>query len=677
MNDVALICTRGFADVLTLARQNRADPYALHVPASPWLEVLPPAWRIEVRGRMDAMGNEAEPLDEKDIDGVIAALTALAALPQAPRAIAISLLFSHLNPVHEETLRARIAQQFPQLRVVCSHKVRPVSGEYERTVATLESLGVSLPANAMAASISDPRSALAQELEDIANQMQQRLVDEAVSTVVREAMDCAAAIFLPDGRMIAQARTLPLLLGSLTPAVAGLLESFPSSAMDEGSGYLVNDPWHGGTHLPDFTLMRPVLLGEKVVALVACVLHHQDVGGIAPGSVPTNATNILQEGLRIPPIQLYRAGEAHPRVLRMLCANSRMPDNLAGDLRAQWLCLEQGARMLAPLVARDAESFAAGAETVLAQSEAATRAALRAAPDGEYTFGDALDGDGVTPDAVPLKVRIIKQGDTATLDLSECAPQTAGPINASRGAVWAAVTYFARMLAPQAASNDGCTAPIRLITRTGTIVDPAFPAAVNARTNLVKLLANAFMGAWANALPTQMPAPNAAEVVVLSLGGTRNDGSTWLFTEIIASAAGGAPWGAGGSGVSTDVGNARNTPAEAVEAQAPIRVESVAIRRNSGGAGRHRGGDGVMRAYKLLEGSASISYRGERHGIAPQGAAGGLPGACAAARIERANGRIEHLPAKARVQWQAGDRLVIETAGAGGWGSTAGMETPA
>jgi N-methylhydantoinase B len=215
------------------------------------------------------------------------------------------------------------------------------------------------------------------------------------------------------------------------------------------------------------------------------------------------------------------------------------------------------------------------------------------------------------------------------------------------------------------------------VTRPGTIVDPAFPAAVNARTNLVKLLANALMGAWAQALPSQMPAPNAGEVVVLSLGGQWPDGSPWLFTEIIASAAGGAPWGPGGSGVSTDVGNARNTPVERIEAQAPLRVERVAIRVGSGGTGRHPGGDGVVRAYRLLHGEGTISYRGERHNLAPQGAAGGLPGRCAAARIERSDGHIDHLPAKARATWQAGDRLVIETAGAGGWGTAVGTETPA
>jgi N-methylhydantoinase B len=235
--------------------------------------------------------------------------------------------------------------------------------------------------------------------------------------------------------------------------------------------------------------------------------------------------------------------------------------------------------------------------------------------------------------------------------------------------VWAAVSYFARMLAPQAASNDGCTRPITLVTAPRTIVDPAFPAALNARTNLVKLLANALIGAWAQARPGHVPAPNAGEAVVLSLGGTRGDGRSWLFTEIIASAAGGAPWGPGGTGVSTDVGNTRNTPAEVIESQAPLRMERVAIRRGSGGAGRHRGGDGVLRAYRLLDGTGSISYRGERHSIAPQGAAGGQPGACATARIERADGSVDVLPAKARAEWHAGDLLVIETAGAGGWGA--------
>lgn len=660
--DVVLICTEGFSDVMTLARQHRADPYMLHVPASPWPQLLPAQWRIEATGRIDAQGIEVQPL------GLDAVLQALAGLPRPPRAVAISLLFAHRNPAHELALAQCLRAHWPDLRIACSHDHPvPEGGEYERTRATLASLGLVLPAQQQPTAPRQGDDALPLQLEELANRMQQRLVHEAVSSVVREAMDCAAAIFLPDGRLVAQARTLPLLLGSLSPAVKGLLAAFACERMRDGDGYLLNDPWHGGTHLPDMTLMRPVVVDGRVVALVACMLHHQDVGGIAPGSVPTHATSIQQEGLRVPPVQLYAGAQVDVSLLRLLCANSRMPENLQGDLRAQWLALSQGADELAALWQAE-PSMHARCEQALRSAEAAARAALRAAPDGEYLFEDALDGDGLSPEPVRVVVRILKQGDHATLDLSECADQTQGPVNASRAAVQAAVAYFAHMLAPQAPCNDGSVAVLSLRTRAGSIVDPALPAAVNARTNLVKLLANALMGAWSQALPAQMPAPNAAEVVVLSLGGTQPDGRPWLLTEIIASAAGGAPWGAGGSGVSTDVGNARNTPAEVIEAQAPLRVERVAVRARSGGNGTHRGGDGVLRIYRLLHGSGSISYRGERHQIAPQGAAGGAPGACAAARILRANGEVEHLSAKARAQWQAGDRLVIETAGGGGWG---------
>lgn len=669
MSDIVLICTYGFVDVLTLARQNRPDPYALHVPASPWIRTLPEGRRLAVKGRIDSQGIEVEPLD------VAGMVDALSALPQPPSAIAICLLFAHRNPMHERTLAQAILQLWPKIRTVCSHTVRPEAGEYERTLATVQALGLDVPTRQTVPPPGKP-SGFAQALEAIADRMQRRLVEEAVSSVVREAMDCATAIFLPDGRLVAQARTLPLLLGSLSPAVRGMLQVFPTTAMAEGDGFLLNDPWHGGTHLPDITLLRAVRVDGEVHALVACVLHHQDVGGIAPGSVPTHATSIQQEGLRIPPTQLYRGGVLDDALLRLLCANSRMPDNLAGDLRAQWLCLGQGADEMAPLIAGQ-PGFARQCADALDASEAVTRAALAAAPDGDYDFEDALDGDGLSAAPVPVMVRLVKRGNLATLDLTGCAAQTLGPVNASCGAVQAAVSYFARMIAPQAFSNDGCTAAIQVVTRPGTIVDPAFPAAVNARTNLVKLLANAFLGAWSKALPAQMPAPNAGEVVVLSLGGQWSDGRAWLLTEIIASAAGGAPWGPGGSGMSTDVGNARSTPAEVLEAQAPLRVECVAVRAGSGGAGRYRGGDGVVRIYRLLQGSSSISYRGERHCIAPQGAAGGEPGTPAAARIERADGRVEHLPAKARAQWSAGDRLVIETAGAGGWGTVERLGTRA
>ena len=678
MPTVALICTTGFADVLTLGRQNRADPYALHVGPSPWETLLPAAWRVEVDGRLDACGQEVMPLRLAAAEagaGIDSLDAGLDALPHRPAAYAVCLLHGHAHPAHEQRVRDHLRARDPACRVVCSHELTlgPEAGEFEWTRATVEAAGLAgpaLPAGVPAipqSTAAEPWCPWAQALEALCDDMQATLVREAVSSVVREAMDCAAAFFLPDGRLAAQARSLPLLLGSLQPAVTGLLAQHPAARMAPGDGYLSNDPWSGGTHLPDFVLLRPAFVQGRLRGLLACILHHQDVGGITPGSVPTDATSIHHEGLRVPPLRLFRDGAIAPDLERLLAANSRRPAQLLGDLAAQWTALARGEAALADAVARFGERFDALADEALAAAEQATRAALRAAPDGEAVWRDALDGDGLDPAPVAVEVRLRKQGTALAIDLRGCAPQTRGPVNASRGAVFAAVSHLAHALAPQAPRNGGATVPLELECTAGSIVDPAPGAAVNARTNLVKLLANAMLGAWSRLLPRQMPAPNAGVAVVLSLSGEA-EGSPWVYTEIIASAAGGAPWGPGGSGVSTDVGNARNTPAEVIERQAPLRVERVGLHQGSGGAGRHAGGCGVERAYRLLRGQGLVSYRGERHTVPAQGAAGGSPGRTGAAWIERADGRRTELPAKARASWAAGDLLVIRTAGAGGWG---------
>lgn len=671
MSTVALICTEGFADVLTLGRQNRADPYATHVGPSPWERLLPSPWRVEVAGRVDALGQEAAPPDLVALDA------AVAALPSAPDRFAVCLLHGHAHPAQEQKVRAHLLRNYPAAGLVCSHELSlpETAGEFEWTVATLAAAGIVAPPAAgvpdgpsqPGVAAAEPWAAFAQALEALSNAMQARLVELAVSSVVREAMDCAAAVFLPDGRMVAQARSLPLLLGSLSPAVQGILKACPAAGMQPADGYLSNDPWSGCTHLPDFVLVRPVFVTGRLRALVACILHHQDIGGIAPGSLPTNATTIHEEGLRIPPVRLFAQGRIDESLTAVLQASSRMPANLRGDLGAQWQALESGAAALENFIEQQGRDFEPLAEAALQAAANATSNALLAAPDGDYHFSDALDGDGLSREPVVVDVVLQKRGGGLTIDLSDCASQARGPINASKGAVWAAVTYFARMLAPAAPSNGGCTSHITLVTRAGSIVDPAPGAAVNARTNLVKMLANALLGAWAQAMPHNMPAPNAGVAVVLNLSG-EVEGKRWMFTEIIASAAGGAPWGAGGSGVSTDVGNARNTPAEVIEREAPIRVERVSLHEGSGGLGRHAGGCGVTRAYRLLAGEARISYRGERHTIAAQGAAGGAPGRNGTAWIELASGGRVVLDAKARAEWHKGDLLVIQTAGAGGWG---------
>ncbi|MET1116548.1 MAG: hydantoinase B/oxoprolinase family protein [Comamonas sp.] len=665
MKRVALICNRGFSDLLVLGRQNRPDPYALCTPQSPWTQWLPAGRRLEVDARIDAAGLEVQPLD---LDALLAQLAPLA--PQLD-AVAVCLLFSWRNPAHERAIAQALAQHFPALEVRLSHEFGELHTEYERTLQTVLALTGPLapaPATRPAAPASGA-PALAEQLGRIANGMQAVLVEQAVSSIAREAMDCAAAIFLPDGRLISQARSLPLLLGSLSPAVRGLLAVYPAAAMREGDGFILNDPWSGGTHLPDITLVRPVFHAGRLAALLACILHHQDVGGTAAGSLPSNATHIHQEGIIIPPLRLYQDNAIAPDILRLLQANSRTPDNLRGDLAAQWQALVTSEPPLQALLEQTGDGFEAQCAQLLAASAALTRAAIAQLPEGEYGYADALDGDGVVPDQIRIAVRLTVRGGEIEVDLSGCADQCVGPANASRGAVQAAITYFARILAPHSGSDEGCLDAIRVRHRPGSLVDPQYPAAVNARTNLLKILVNAMLGALAQADAARFPAPNAGSAVVLSMAGKRADGRPWMYTEIIAAGAGGTPTGAGAAGVSTDISNARNTPAEVLEGQAPLRVETVAVRAGSGGAGQHRGGDGVLRRYRLLEGTAQLSYRGERHSIAPQGVLGGAPGQCAQALIERAGGETLALSAKSTATLAAGDCLQIATAGAGGWGA--------
>jgi N-methylhydantoinase B len=502
-------------------------------------------------------------------------------------------------------------------------------------------------------------------LQGLADRMQDSLLAAALSPVASEGMDCAAALFLPDGRVLAQARSLPLLLGGMIPAIAGMLEHFPTAPMRDGDGFLTNDPWSGGTHLPDLIVMRPVMAEDQVVALAATILHHQDVGGFAPGSVPTDSRSIFQEGLRLPPLRWRADGVEDAGIAAILGANSRTPDMLRADLGAQWAAVSLAARELAELIAASgADAFAAAAETLIVQARAQLAAALAALPESEATAEEALEGDGITPDPVPIRVTLRRvAGPRLVVDFAGTAPQTAGPVNAAASGLLAAGFALLRRIAPEAPANHGLLELLDLRLPEGSVVNPRFPAAVNARTATVKLATNALFAALGKLSAKPQAAPNAGVAVVLSFAG-----KGWMLTEILAGGAGGGPDGPGLHAISADVSNARNLPVETLEAIAPIRVETAERRRGSGGAGRMPGGDGLRRIYLLLHGAAEVSYRGERHLAGAPGAQGGGAAAPAAARIEHADGRVTHLPSKARFTWRAGERFIIETAGGGGWG---------
>ncbi|MGV3571864.1 MAG: hydantoinase B/oxoprolinase family protein [Ramlibacter sp.] len=342
-------------------------------------------------------------------------------------------------------------------------------------------------------------------LDAVADSMREALLTRSTSPMAGQAGLCAAAVFLPDGRLVAAGRgPQPLLAGSLPVAVYGILGEFAPAAMEPGDGYICNDPWRGGSRLPEVVLLRPVFADGAVQAFVACILHHQDVGGMTPGSLPPAATSVHQEGLRIPPLRLFRQGQTDAALFRLLCTNSRTPDPLAADMRTQWSVLLAADEAI-QLVLDDVEGFRQQCEVAIAEAEGAVRAALRAVPDGDYRFAAAREE---VPGGEPLRVPVLlrKQGDRLVVDLTGCAAQSTGPGNASRGAVWSAIADFARALAPDAAGNAGCTAPLQLRSAPGTIVDPAFPAAVNGSAPVIELLSEALHGAWAQAQRTGAPA---------------------------------------------------------------------------------------------------------------------------------------------------------------------------
>lgn len=705
---VALVTNHGFSDVLTLARQNRGDLYA----GQPKLERLVKSprrrWRYELAGRIDAAGREVQPLDDAELASVAARIA-----DTEVEAVAVCGLFAHLNPKHELRIGEVLRRALPGRTVVLSHQVDARPREYERMAATMLMAEGRTRADELAEvrpRASDEIDALAHALQAVTDRMQSRLMQSARSTIAREAGDCAAALFTPDGKLVAQARWLPLLLGSLINAVHAVLAKFPVARMLAGDAFLLNDPWDGGSHLPDLTLVVPLFdeataakgrtVGARVIALAAVSLHHQDVGGLTPGSVPPHATSVFEEGLRVPVVQSHRGGVLDATLRALLLANSRTPQHLEADLEAQWVAAELAAREVRALAAGGAppdvrpdakphakphalthpqprlqphlqphpQPFTERCAALLARTEQMTRAALLRAPDGRYEWVDRLDSDGVDDHPVFLQLALVKRGDTVAIDFTGSAPQTRGPVNASAASMMSAALFFMRTLAPEAPNNGGCLAPLTLVLPEGSVVNPRFPAAVNARTATVKLAANALLAAWGQEAAPVTAAAHAGVAAVISVGGEDDVGKPFHFTEIIASGAGASARGRGEGAVSTDVGNARNTPVEVLEALAPVRVEAYELRRGSGGPGAYRGGDGVRRACRLLQGHAVLTYRGERHHSQAPGCVGGGSGASSAARVLRADGRVETLGSRARVALQAGDTWVIETAGGGGWG---------
>ena len=502
----------------------------------------------------------------------------------------------------------------------------------------------------------------------ICDEMGAVLRKSAYSVNIKERRDYSCAVYDADGQTVAMGDHMPVHLGAMPDSVRQVRRDLE---LGPGDVAIVNDPFRGGTHLPDITAVSAVFLrGEtKPRFFLANRAHHSDVGGMSPGSMPL-ATEIYQEGIRIPPVHLVRGGHMDPQMLGLILANVRTPVEREGDIRAQISSLARGRERLVRTVARyGAARVEANLAELMAYSERMMRARLQQIPAGIYKFADYLDSDGITPKRIRIAVTVTIGARSATVDLSGSAPQVAGSVNANHSIAVAATTYaFRCLLGEDVPFNEGLMRPIRIVNPEGLVTNarpPAAMAAGNVETS--QRITDVVLGALSRAVPDAIPAASSGTMNNLSFGGRdpiRN--RPFAYYETIAGGMGASVRGPGQSAVHTHMTNSLNTPVEAFEHQFPVRVRAYRVRRGSGGKGRHCGGDGVVKELEFLAG-AEVTILSDRRARGPYGLAGGDPGQPGINWLERA-GRRRKVGAKARFQVLCGDILGIETPGGGGVG---------
>ena len=509
-------------------------------------------------------------------------------------------------------------------------------------------------------------------LAAVAEEMNADLVRTAYSPNIKERRDCSSAVFDPQGELVAQAESIPVHLGAMPFSVAAVLRAIGD--WEPGDVAVLNDPYCGGAHLPDITFVAPVFWGETLVGFVANRAHHADVGGMAPGSLPSSAREIYQEGLRIPPLLLWRRGELNREVLDLIVANVRTPHERLGDLRAQYASCQTGIRRLQELAGRHGEKLLwAGMGAIVDYAERRMRAALAQLPPGTAEFVDYLDDDGIGTEPLPIRARVTVGSGRIEVDFAGTAPQAAGPVNAVFAVTASAVYYTVRAVAdPTIPPNAGCYRPIAIQAPEGSLVNPRPPAAVgggNLETS--QRIVDVLLGALAQLVPERVVAACQGTMNNVALGGLDpRTGKPYAFYETIAGGLGARPFADGIDGVHSHMTNTLNTPIEALELAYPLRVLCYEFVPGSGGPGKYRGGLGLRRDLTPLGHVARVSLLTDRRRTRPYGLAGGQPGAPGKNLLIREGKEIE-LPGKLTLELHPGEVLSIRTPGGGGYGDPA------
>jgi N-methylhydantoinase B len=527
----------------------------------------------------------------------------------------------------------------------------------------------------------------------IAEEMGAALRRTAFSPNIKERRDYSCAAFDADGQVIAMGDHMPVHLGSMPMSVRAAINHCEkqNSPFASGDVVMLNDPFRGGTHLPDITLVAPVyiapgssrprsLQAQHPHFYVASRAHHADVGGAYAGSMGL-CREIYQEGFRIPPVKLVRGGQIDKDILALLLTNVRTPEEREGDLGAQIAACHTGATRLQEICSRyELERAQRAARDLLDYSEEMMRAFLSGVPHGSYQSEDFLDNDGISDKPVKIAVRVTfretrgweRPRHMVTIDFNGSDRQVAGSINAVEAITYSACFYVFRcLLCEDVPATGGLMRATKVIAPEGTVVNARPPAAVaggNVETS--QRIVDVVLHALAQAIPDRIPAAASGTMNNLTIGGVDpRTGEPFAYYETIAGGMGARPTRDGVSGVHTHMTNSLNTPAEALEYAYPLRVRRYSLRPNSGGKGRYRGGDGIIREIEVLTDS-EVTLLADRRSRGPYGLSGGSDGAPGKAEVIRHNGAVEELTGKFSIRLRAGERIRIESPGGGGWGQS-------
>ena len=505
-------------------------------------------------------------------------------------------------------------------------------------------------------------------------EMKSVVLRTAYSNLWREAGDLSCGLLDANGDIVAQGvGDIPIHLASMPTSMRGILAKIPIDTIEPGDVLLQNDPYQGNNHMPDFIMAKPIFSDGRIIAFAAVRGHYVDIGSAVPGSYNMRASDLYGEGLRIPPVKLYRQGVMNPEIMSIISANVRNAAERLGDMRSQYAgCLAAERRVLDYCERYGTDTVVAAMEEVLNVSERRARAAFREMPDGRYEFADVIDGDGFTHEPFKIQVAVTIAGDEVEIDFEGSSPQARGGVN-SPLAVTLSATYFAlkAVAEPHTASNSGSYRPVTIHTPIGTVINPHEPAPVVAGNHETSArIADVILGALSQAIPNRVCAAGTGSSTVLIVGreGVVDDS---IMYEVHGAAQGANSSVDGSHARRTSIGNTGNTPVEILEGNHPIRVLSYNIRQDGGGAGRYRGGGGITRVVEFTE-DVTLTIVADRDKSSPFGLFGGRGGATAEFILTLPDGTVEVLDGKTvRESIPAGSTFTLTCAGAGGYGAPA------